>query len=149
MTTMAIEALAMIDEFIARWNRKDLQGFAELFAEDADFTDVLGQTALGRAEIVTQHQFPFSRTLRAAVLSADHVALRTVGSDGVVARVHWSMTGPLSLADEPLPLLQGKMLVAMIRNEEGWIIVSVLNQNPAGVYAREIPQGGEFKSSAD
>lgn len=145
---MALEALAMIDEFVARWNRKDLQAFAELFSEDADFTDVLGQTALGRAEIVTQHQFPFSRTLRAAVLTADHVALRTAG-DAVVARVHWSMSGPLSLADEPLPLLQGKMLVVMVRGEDGWQVASVLNQNPAGVYAHEMAVGGEFRSSAD
>ena len=146
---MAIEALAVIDELVARWNRKDPQEFAELFAEDADFTDVLGQTALGRPEIVQQHQFPFSRTLRAATLAADHVAMRTLGPDAAVARVHWSMTGPLSIDDEPLPLLRGKMHVALVRGEAGWHIVSVLNQNAAGVYAAQLPTGSEFKSSAD
>jgi len=145
---MAIEALAVIDEMIARWNRKDAEAFAEVFVEDADFTDVLGQTAHGRAEIAAQHTFPFTRTLRKATLTADHVAARTCGTDTLVVRVHWSMSGPLALDDSPLPDLQGKMQVVIQRGAEGWKIVSVLNQNPAGVYGKQLPHGSGFKSAA-
>lgn len=144
---MAIEALAVIDTMIALWNRKDAEEFAALFAEDADFTDVLGQTAQGRAEIAAQHAFPFSRTLRKATLTADHVAARTCGNDTLVARVHWSMSGPLGLDDSPLPTLHGKMQVVVQLGEAGWQIVSVLNQNPAGVFANLLPQGSEFNNS--
>jgi uncharacterized protein (TIGR02246 family) len=145
---MGLDALAVIDEMIARWNRKDTQAFAEMFIEDADFTDVLGQTAQGRAEIATLHQFPFTRTLRLAKLTADHVAARTLGPDVVVARVHWSMTGAVAIDDSPLPTLQGKMQVALQRGEAGWQIVSVLNQNPAGVFGKQLPHGSGFKSAA-
>jgi len=148
MGAMAIEALAVIDEMIARWNRKDEEAFAEMFAEDADFTDVLGQTAHGRAEIAAQHTFPFTRTLRKAILSADHVAARTCGTDTLVVRVHWSMSGPLGIDDSSLPTLQGKMQVVLQRGASGWQIVSVLNQNPAGVYGKLLPHGSGFKSAA-
>ena len=146
---MSIEALAVVDEMIARWNRKDAEAFAAMFAEDADFTDVLGQTAHGRAEIAAQHTFPFTRTLRSAVLSADHVAARTCGTDTLVVRVHWTMTGPLAFDDSPLPDMQGKMQVVIQHGERGWQIVSVLNQNPAGVYGKALPPGiGSNKSAA-
>lgn len=131
---MAIEALAVIDEMIARWNRKDAEEFAAMFVEDADFTDVLGQTAQGRAEIAAQHQPPFSRTLRGARLTADHVAIRTLGGDAAVARVHWSLSDPHALDGSSLPTLHGKMQVTLVRGEAGWQIAAVLNQIPTSVF---------------
>lgn len=145
---MSIEALAVVDEMIARWNRKDAEKFAAMFAEDADFTDVLGQTAHGRAEIAAQHTFPFTRTLRSATLSADHVAARTCGTDTLVVRVHWTLTEPLAFDDSPLPDMQGKMQVVIQHGDHGWQIVSVLNQNPAGVYGKSLPPGIGFNKSA-
>ncbi len=138
---VGIEALVVIDQMIARWNSKDAEAFAALFAEDAEFTDVLGQTAQGRAEIAAQHAFPFTRTLRKAILTADHVAARTCGMDTLVMRVHWSMAEALALDDSPLPVLTGKMQVVIQRSAGGWQIVSVLNQNPAGVFGKQLPQG--------
>lgn len=146
---MAIEVLAVIDAMIARWNRKDPELFAELFAEDADFTDVLGQTAQGRGEIATQHLFPFTHTLRRAVLRAEHVAARTCGTDTLVVRVHWSMEDAMGLDGSPLPTLHGKMQVVVQRGEQGWQIVSVLNQNPAGVFGQMMAPGCEFKRGGE
>ena len=140
---MAIAAHSVIDEMFARWNRKDAEAFAGMFAADAGFTDVLGKTRDGRAEIAAQHAFPFSRTLRKAVLTAEHVAARTCGTDTLVIRVHWAMTEAVGLDDSPLPPLHGKMQVVIQQTDEGWQIVSLLNQNPAGVFGRMMQEGGE------
>lgn len=131
---MSIAALSVIDEMFACWNRKNAEAFAGLFAADADFTDVLGQTAHGRAEIAAQHAFPFSRTLRKAQLTSEHVAARTCGADTLVVRVHWSMTDAVGLDESPLSQLHGKMQVVIQQTEEGWEVASVLNQMPARVF---------------
>jgi uncharacterized protein (TIGR02246 family) len=141
---MAIEALAVIDEMIARWNHKDAEAFAAMFVEDADFTDVLGQTAQGRAEIAAQHQPPFSRTLRDARLSADLVAMRTLGSEAAVARVHWSLADPHAMDGSSLPTMHGKMQVTLLRGEAGWQIVAVLNQHATSVFGERINRDAEI-----
>lgn len=70
---------------IARWNAKDATAFSEALAEDATFTDVIGQTARGRGAIATQHEFPFTRNMRLAVLTADSVDVRPLGEDAAVS----------------------------------------------------------------
>ncbi len=137
---MVLEVLAVIDDMIARWNRKDADAFAAMFVPDADFTDVLGQTAVGRPAITTQHQLPFTHTLREATLTADHVSARTLGADAVVARLHWSMTGARTPDDSPLPPLQGKMQVVLLRVEAQWQIAGLLNHMPTTVFGAP-PEG--------
>jgi len=147
MDAMA-DALSVINEMTVRWNAKDAAGFAELFSADADFTDVLGQTAHGRQEIEAQHRFPFTRTLRAATLSVDRIEARPLGSDVVVALVPWAATGNLGPDDAPLPERAGKMHVVLQRTGGAWLIASVLNQDPTGIYRHLMPEGSGFKSTA-
>jgi len=50
----------VMDRFMDAWNRHDAKSFAAVFSEDADFTNVRGSGATGRAKIEAFHA-PFSR----------------------------------------------------------------------------------------
>ena len=128
---MVLEVLAAIDDMIATWNRKDPEALAAMFAADADFTDALGHTAVGRPAIAAQYQRPFAGPLRYATLTADHVAARTLGADAVVARLSWTLAGARGPDDLALPALRGTMQVVLLRGDARWHIASILNQIPA------------------
>jgi YCII-related domain/SnoaL-like domain len=44
---------AALADFVEAWNRHDAKAFSMLFAEDADFTNVRGMSAHGRADLET------------------------------------------------------------------------------------------------
>lgn len=131
---------ALVAEMTARWNAKDAAAFSELFGDDADFTDVIGQTAHGKKGIATQHEFPFSRNMRVAVLTADSLSVRPLGPDAAVALLKWTTTNNLSLDGGPVPDRKGTMQIVSRRDGGGWKIVSVLNQDPMGIYAKQMAE---------
>lgn len=133
---------ALITEMTARWNRKDAAAFSELFADDADFTDVIGQTAHGRQGIATQHEFPFTRNMRVATLSTDSLSVRLLGADVAVAILKWTTTNNRGLDGGPVPDRKGTMQIVSRRIGEGWAIVSVLNQDPMGIYGKQMAEHG-------
>jgi uncharacterized protein (TIGR02246 family) len=143
-TTPAV--LAVLDDMFARFNEKDAAAFTEVFADDADFTDVLGQTAHGKAEIEAQHRFPFTRTMRDASLAADRIDVRGLGPDAAVAIVRWTSIGNVTPDGAPIPPRKGAMQVVLTRSGGTWRIVSVLNQDPMGVFGKQLPQGSGFKA---
>jgi hypothetical protein len=50
------------------WNHYDAKAFASLLTEDGEWTDVVGQTAIGRKEVKDMHIYPFTTVLRETVL---------------------------------------------------------------------------------
>src|SRR5262245_14936985 len=120
---------ALVAEMIARWNAKDAASFAELFADDADFTDVIGQTARGRRALERQHVCPFTHNMREAVLTADSVEVRPLGADAAVVLLKWTTTRNLSLDGGPVPPRKGTMQLVVQRLDGVSRIVSVLNQD--------------------
>ena len=55
---------SLVDRFMAAWNDHDPHAFAAVFAEDADFTNVIGEGASGRENIEKFHAPMFSWVLK-------------------------------------------------------------------------------------
>ncbi|MGK9232137.1 SgcJ/EcaC family oxidoreductase [Inquilinus limosus] len=67
------EALRLEDvpaAFIAAWNRHDMAALAALFAEDADFVNVVGLWWRSRAEIEAAHAATHATSSRTAAWKA-------------------------------------------------------------------------------
>ena len=135
-------SLAVIADMTARWNAKDAAAFADLFTDDADFTDVIGQTARGKLAIAAQHRFPFTRNMRDAVLTVDETQLRALSPDIHVALLRWTTTKNLSLDGAPAPDRRGNMHIVLQRTGGAWRIASVLNQDPMGTYGKQVAEAG-------
>ncbi len=110
--------------FAGAWNAHDPRAFTALFAPDADFTNVVGVHAAGRAAIERLHARVFATVFRESHLSIEETRTRPLENDLLAADVSWSMTGARTADDQPRGTRQGSMaLVVRITQETAEIAV--------------------------
>jgi uncharacterized protein (TIGR02246 family) len=83
---------AIMDRFIDAWNQHDAKAFAALFAEDADFTNVRGMGASGRAKIETFHAPLFATIFSKSHQEHTDIKARFLRPDMAAVDVSWKMT---------------------------------------------------------
>ena len=54
----------LVNGLVNAWNQHEAVAFASLLTEDGEWTDVIGQTAVGRKEVEHMHIHPFTTVLR-------------------------------------------------------------------------------------
>lgn len=82
---------ALVGEFQSAWNAHDMQRFAGLFSNDADFVNVAGMWWHGRDEIERHHAEAHAGRLGSSVLDASLAAMKEAGSGVAVAHVTWQL----------------------------------------------------------
>jgi uncharacterized protein (TIGR02246 family) len=119
----------LVDGFIDAWNRHDAHAFAATFAEDADFTNVRGVGAHGRAAVEEFHAPPFATVFKASHQSASQIQVRFLTTDLASVDVRWEMTGALGPDGSPIPLRQGLLNWIVTGKEGRWLILIMHNQD--------------------
>jgi len=85
--------LRLVDGFTAALERHDAHAFAELFTEDADFTNVAGAGARGRESVERFHAPIFAGRFRNVRTVSELVSVRRLTEDLASVDVRWTMTG--------------------------------------------------------
>jgi uncharacterized protein (TIGR02246 family) len=135
----------MVHAFGEHWNRHDMEAFAQLFAEDAEFVNVVGLWWKGREEIKRAHMATHATMFRKSRLRIGDVMIRFVKRDVAVARASWELTGHLGPSGETLPDRKGILMNLLVRTDAGWKIVDSQNTDIIeGVLAP--PQQGHIVS---
>ena len=83
---------AVAEAFAAAWNAADADALADLFAEDADFVNVVGVWWRRRRQIRVNHALGFRWMFPASRLVLGQVRVRELG-DVAVVHAPWTMTG--------------------------------------------------------
>nr|WP_282447879.1 SgcJ/EcaC family oxidoreductase [Micrococcus sp. JXJ CY 30] len=83
---------AVAEAFAAAWNAADADALADLFAEDADFVNVVGVWWTRRRQIRVNHALGFRWMFAASRLVLGQVRVRELG-DVAVVHAPWTMTG--------------------------------------------------------
>ncbi len=110
------------------WNRHDMAAFGALFAEDADFVNVLGMHWHGRPEIEARHADVHRTIFRHSKLRTLEHSLRPLGPGVVLAHVRWEMTGHESLPGIPFAEVRQGMITGVLVEQEGrWRIAAFHN----------------------
>ena len=78
---------------VEAWNRRDAKSFSMAFAEDADFTNVVGMSAHGRTEIEKFHAPMFATRFKDTHLTMRDVKIRFITPDVAAVDAKWEMTG--------------------------------------------------------
>lgn len=128
---------AVLDRFTAAWNAKDLEAFGALFAAEAEFTDVVGQVAIGREAIIKQHVFPFEKVMKFARFSMDEVYIRKVVERLIVVSAQWTVSGSVSPDQKPLPDRHGIVQFIMEQQSAAPMILLVHNSDRSLPYERQ------------
>jgi uncharacterized protein (TIGR02246 family) len=128
--TSADERLApeqMRDAFVEAWNRHDIPSLAALFADDAQFVNVLGMWWKGRNEIQRRlggnHETIFKRSHLSPTVH-DVYYLRP---DVAIVHSTWMLTGQVDRDGEAVPDREGIITLVVARGAERWQINAFQN----------------------
>ncbi|SMB83130.1 SgcJ/EcaC family oxidoreductase [Deinococcus hopiensis] len=121
---------------IDQWRTLDPLRFASSFAADAEFTDVVGNTARGQTAIAELHVMPFTKLFRNAVIDVEEMPIRFVTPDVACVNIHWTMRGHTSFQGEALPPRRGMLHLVVARRDGRWQPVVAHNTDHTAVYGR-------------
>jgi uncharacterized protein (TIGR02246 family) len=125
---------AVIGALEAAWNRHDMDSFASLFADDADFVNVRGMRWVGRAAIKEAHVATHSTIFKNSRLRIQETSVRFLKPDVAVARSLWELTGQTTREGNVAPPRRGILTNVLMKVEGKWRIVVTQNTDivPAG-----------------
>ena len=105
------------------WNKHDAHAFALTFTEDADFTNVAGMHAHGRANVEAFHAPVFAGIFKESHQTGTIRSIRFLKPDLAAVDVDWEMTGAKSPDGTPRPYRKGLLDWVMARQSDGaWLI---------------------------
>lgn len=119
----------VIGRLVDAWNRHDAAAFADTFALDADFTNVFGMRARGRAAIADFHAPIFETMFKQSRLSATAVEVRFLRPDIAAVDVHWEMSGARDPKGREWPLRRGLMNLIVTSEQGCWLIAIMHNMD--------------------
>lgn len=127
MTRANEEIIDIITAFSEAWNRHDMVAFAELFAPDAEFVNVVGLWWKGREEIRGAHEITHLTIFKNSRLSILETAVRFPVPQLAIARSRWLLKGHVTPDGAALPARKG-ILVNLVANVSGtWKIIDSQN----------------------
>ncbi|MEB4614550.1 YybH family protein [Leucobacter sp. M11] len=113
------------------WNRADADHLAALFAEDADFVNVVGLWWHDRSSIRDAHDFGFRTIFPGSVITMAEPRVRRLGTDAAVVQSRWHLTGQISPAGEAAGPREGIFTFVLERRTQGWVAVTAQNTDIA------------------
>lgn len=121
------EVTRVVESFVECWNRHDMNAFAELFSEDAEFVNVVGLWWKGRAEIKAAHAFTHRTIFKQSRLNIEEVFIRFPVPQIAITRCHWKLRGHVSPTGAPLPERSGILLNILRQKGNQWFIIDSQN----------------------
>lgn len=130
----AVQALVM--KLVAASNANDVKAFADVFAEDADFTNVFGQHARGRSKIEEFHAPYYSGSRQPgrpsfvnAKLTVLENRIRFLRPDVAAVDIKWQQTGAISPDGQPWGTRIGLMNWVVTKEKGTWAIAVMHNMH--------------------
>lgn len=102
------------------WNDHDAHAFAATFSPDADFTNVRGVVAHGRAAIEQLHAPLFAHMFHGSHQVITSIKIRFLSPDIAAVEVLWDMTGALDHAGAARPLTHGLRALVLTKEHGTW-----------------------------
>jgi uncharacterized protein (TIGR02246 family) len=119
----------MATRFAETWNQHDMTAMATLFAEDADFVNVVGMYWKGRDQIRQEHARLHGLQFKESVLTIRSVTVRFLNPDVALAHIKWALEGERDSDGTSRPRREGVMSWVVTKREGEWQIASSHNTN--------------------
>jgi uncharacterized protein (TIGR02246 family) len=119
----------VLRDFADAWNRRDAKAFSLVFAEDADFTNVVGMSAQGRGEIEKFHAPLFATRFKDTHQTIADVKIRFITADVAAVDARWEMTGAKGRDGQDISARKGLLNLVMTRSNGRWQITVMHNMD--------------------
>lgn len=127
MSDELVKITNTVQAFAECWNLHDMKAFADLFAPDAEFVNVVGLWWKGRDEIKKAHEFSHATMFKNSHLTISDVSIRFPAEAIAIARCRWALEGHVSPEGKRLPARNGILVHVLSRNLEKWSIIDSQN----------------------
>ena len=119
----------VLERFTEAWNTHDAKAYAALFAENADFTNVFGQSFHGRETIEAQHAKIFASMFKDSRITSMYSTVRLLDQFFASVDVIWTMSGAVDMKGNSWADRKGLMSLVMKFENEVWSILSMHNMD--------------------
>ena len=109
------------------WNSADADALAGLFAEDAEFVNVVGLWWHDRDRIREAHAFGFSTIFPNSTITMGSPRVRLLGEHAATVHSKWRLRGQVSPQGELAAAREGVFIFVLERRDAGWITVAAQN----------------------
>ena len=141
--------LEVVHQWVTAFEAHDAAALAALFAEDADYVNVVGLWWTSRRSIQRAFKRSFKNEFRAARLAVDKISFRQVGSDAAVLHARWSIRGQVGPDETPGDLRRGMFSFVLERVQDGsWLIVSAQATDIVPAADTFVAEGGTIKPAS-
>ncbi|MGB7738331.1 MAG: SgcJ/EcaC family oxidoreductase [Steroidobacteraceae bacterium] len=83
----------LAEQFATIWNAHDMERLQDLYAEDADFVNVIGMRWTGASEIARMHVLLHESRMRQTTLVSEGMTVRVLAPSVAVVHDTWVLTG--------------------------------------------------------
>jgi uncharacterized protein (TIGR02246 family) len=104
-----------------------MKSFGGLFANDAQFVNVIGLWWHSRVEIQKEHEALHATRMRTSHLVATETVVHVLRPDVAVLLQRWQLTGDTGIDGVTLPMRQGIMSLVTVKEGGHWQIASAQN----------------------
>lgn len=117
----------VVKAFAEAWNTHDMDAFSGLFAQDAEFVNVVGLWWKGRAEIKAAHEYTHRTMFKDSRLTLGEIDTRFPAPGLAISRCRWALEGHVAQDGTPLPARQGILVHTLQRAGADWRIIDSQN----------------------
>lgn len=118
----------IVPSVVGAWNARDAARFAALFAENADFVNVVGLWWRNRDDIEKAHAYGFERIFPKAEMSVIRSAERVIGGTAIL-HIKWRLTGQVTPQGAEAGMRTGVFVLVAHHIADGWQLVAAQNTN--------------------
>jgi uncharacterized protein (TIGR02246 family) len=134
--------------FVEAWNRRDADGIAALFDEDAEFVNVTGLWWHDREAIRRAHAYGLSRIFDRSTLRLGVVRVKHLADDIAVVHARMMLSGQTPAAGVAAPGTRTNISSFVVhRTPDGWRCASAHNTDVVpGMETNLVPAEGRLRS---
>lgn len=136
---------AIMDHQTRAWNAADASGHARDIADDAVFTNILGQSFAGRESFIRQHEVIFQSLFRNTTAGGDITVLRFPARDVALVETLTAVTGlvqmPPGVGADRQGRLRTRLLQVLVRRDGQWKVVAYHNVDVKPIVQLPEPSG--------
>lgn len=104
------------------WNNHQGHGFADGYAQDADFVNIFGMTFTGKQEIEDRHIQILGTFLKGTIFEVIDIKLREAIPGTVIAQVPWTVSNVTKPGIDAKETMTGIFTFVFIKNNSKWEI---------------------------
>lgn len=136
------------EQFISAWNSADANALSALFAEDADFVNVVGLWWEDRERIREAHEYGFRKIFGSSRMTSLRTKHRRLSEESAVVHLEWALNGQADQGEGEAGERRGVFSFVLKKYDDAWLAVSAHNTDRVPATETHIADRGGLRTTS-